>query len=52
MARFADISNPKSKIGILRVNKEKPLNPMFITSENEFDQIKTMALLMPIELRR
>ena len=52
MTRFADISNPKTKIGILRVNKEKPLNPMFITSENEVDQIKTTALLMPIELRR
>lgn len=51
MARFADISNPKSKIGILRVNKEKPLNPMIITSENEIDQIKTTALLMPIDLR-
>ena len=51
IARFADISNPKSKIGILRVNKEKPLNPMIITSENEIDQIKTTALLMPIDLR-
>lgn len=52
MTRFADISNPKTKIGILRVNKEKLLNPIFITSENEEDQIKTTALLMPIELRR
>lgn len=50
MARFADISNPKTRIGVLRLNKEKPLECMYITSKNESDGINTTALLMPIQL--
>lgn len=48
MTRFADISNPKTKIGVLRVNKENPHACMWITSNNESDGINTTALIMPI----
>ena len=51
LSRFAEISNPRTGIGILRVDKESPLSGIIITSDNNSDEIKTTALLMPVQLR-
>jgi DNA polymerase III sliding clamp (beta) subunit (PCNA family) len=51
LARFAEISNPRNGVGILRVDKESPLSAILITSDNNSDEIKTTALLIPIQLR-
>lgn len=51
LPRFAEISNPRTGIGILSVDKESPLSGIIITSDNNSDEIKTTALLMPIQLR-
>lgn len=51
MAKFAEISNPRTGIAILSVNKENPLACICINSKNEADSINTTALLMPIQIR-
>lgn len=51
MAKFAEISNPRTGVTILNVNNKNPLAAMVITSNNETDNIKTTAILMPIALR-
>lgn len=51
MARLAEISHPRTNIGILRVNKENPLSVIVITSNNQDAGINTTALLMPIQIR-
>lgn len=51
LARFKEISHPRSRIGVLRINKENPLAAMVVTANNENDGINTTALLMPIQIR-
>lgn len=51
LERFSNISNSKTKEGVLSVNKNNPLACFIITAENQEDFVKSTALIMPRELR-
>lgn len=51
LERFSNISNGKTKEGVLSVNKNNPLACFVITAENQEDFVKSTALIMPRELR-
>ena len=51
LERFSNISNSRTKEGVLSVNKNNPLACFIITAENQEDFVKSTALIMPRELR-
>lgn len=51
LERFSNISNGRTKEGVLSVNKNNPLACFVITAENQEDFVKSTALIMPRELR-
>lgn len=51
LARFANISNSKTSEGILSVNKNNALACFIVTAENQEDDTKSTALIMPREIR-
>ena len=51
LERFSNISNGRTKEGVLSVNKNNPLACFIITAENQEDFVKSTALIMPRELR-
>lgn len=51
LERFSNISNGRTKEGILSVNKNNALACFIITAEDKEDFVKNTALIMPRELR-
>ncbi len=51
LERFSNISNGRTKEGVLSVNKNNPLACFVITAENQEDFVKSTALIMPRGLR-
>ena len=51
LERFSNISNGRTKEGVLSVNKNNPLACFVITAENQEDFVKSTALIMQRELR-
>lgn len=51
LERFSNISNCRTREGILSVNKNNPLACFLITAENKEDFVKSTALIMPREIR-
>ena len=51
LERFSNISNSRTKEGILSVNKNNALACFIITAEDKEDFVKNTALIMPRELR-
>ena len=49
-AKFAEISNPRTKEAVLAINKENQLSAMLIMANNQNDDIKTTAILMPMRI--
>ena len=51
LERFSNISNDRSKEGILSVNKDNALACFIITAEDKENFVKSTALIMPREIR-
>lgn len=51
LERFSNISNGRTKEGVLSVNKNNSLACFVITAENQEDFVKSTALIMPRKLR-
>ena len=52
MAKFKDISDTRTGIAVISIDKDDPLKPIIISSENKENDIKVTGILMPCQLRK
>ena len=52
MAKFKDISDTRTGIAVMSIDKDDPLKPIVISSENKENDIKVTGILMPCQLRK